>query len=405
VWVPEDTEDIERAIAAGTLTETSSFDGKRQVASDRKKLGTIAVDIAAMSTEGGSILYGVGEDADKRLTERHPVALAGVADRINDVVNTSITEVPFVEIRTYELPDDSTSGYLVAVVPASPRAPHMVVVKDEHRYYGRGATGNRLLSEGEVARLYERRERWTADREQLLARTIANAPFAPQPRLGYVHAFAEPVARSGSLLERAISNTVGNRDAVLRAMQDAMATTGPRSGGGYSPALHGHLQRVRLGADAWRFLTTAEPITEPEDARYISQVEFNVDGRATLFVGRAAERLSRSGPDESGRLMIFEAIIAGNLASFYAAMGALYHAAGYHGHVDVGFCVTGIAGGMSAMRAGGAWFDVPEYAADTYPRTDQVAAAQLIEPEAVLRPLLAPLFEATTGRDDFDPFG
>jgi hypothetical protein len=32
------------------------------------------------------------------------------------------------------------------------------------------------------------------------------------------------------------------------------------------------------------------------------------------------------------------------LASFFAAIGALYEAAGYVGHVDVGMAVTGIEG-------------------------------------------------------------
>jgi hypothetical protein len=49
-------------------------------------------------------------------------------------------------------------GYLVVIIPASPRAPHMVTLEGENRYYGRGATGNRILNQGDVARLYQRRE-------------------------------------------------------------------------------------------------------------------------------------------------------------------------------------------------------------------------------------------------------
>jgi hypothetical protein len=77
-------------------------------------------------------------------------------------VNTSITEVPYIEVKPHALPDDPTKGYIVVVVPASPRAPHQVTVKGEYRFYGRGATGNRLLNEGEIARLYARRERYEA---------------------------------------------------------------------------------------------------------------------------------------------------------------------------------------------------------------------------------------------------
>jgi hypothetical protein len=42
--------------------------------------------------------------------------------------------------------------------------------------------------------------------------------------------------------------------------------------------------------------------------------------------------------------VLFETILAGNLASFFAAMGALYEAAGYVGNVDVGAAVIGIEG-------------------------------------------------------------
>jgi hypothetical protein len=53
------------------------------------------------------------------------------------------------------------------------------------RYYGRGAKGNRVLSEGEVAALYLRRERWEVDRENPLRYELARAPeVGPQLRTG-----------------------------------------------------------------------------------------------------------------------------------------------------------------------------------------------------------------------------
>jgi hypothetical protein len=48
----------------------------------------------------------------------------------------------------------------------------MVTVGGDNRYYGRGATGNMRLSEGDVARLYERRQRWEIDREDMLDEVI-----------------------------------------------------------------------------------------------------------------------------------------------------------------------------------------------------------------------------------------
>jgi hypothetical protein len=139
-------------------------------------------------------------------------------------------------------------------------------------------------------------------------------------------------------------------------------------------------------------------------------VTLNVDGRARLFSGRAAECTNlHRGPDPDGPRLIFEDIIAANLAAFLAVIGSLYRAAGYHGHVDLGLNVIGLEGGYSgallARRRGMPYFlDEGAFAAPTYPRTARVAAAELDDPEALTRGLLRHLVEATTGRDDFDLF-
>src|SRR5690348_6377523 len=106
MWIPRSVDEIERAVVRGTLEETSSFDGKKELPPPTRK-GNIstAVDLAAMSTAGGTILFGVGEDSDERLTVRNPIVLAGAADRIAQIAQTSITEIPHIEFRAYALPD------------------------------------------------------------------------------------------------------------------------------------------------------------------------------------------------------------------------------------------------------------------------------------------------------------
>jgi hypothetical protein len=81
-------------------------------------------------------------------------------------------------VQSLPLDGDLSKGYLLAVVPQSARAPHQVTSGGDLRYYGRGAKGNRILSEAEVAALYTRRERWEVDREQLLDEELAKAPLA-----------------------------------------------------------------------------------------------------------------------------------------------------------------------------------------------------------------------------------
>ena len=83
MWIPGSVDEIEQPVARGGLEETSSFDGKKEMPAPTKKgNASAAVDLAAMSTAGGTILYGVGADASERLTVLSRIVLAGAADRI-----------------------------------------------------------------------------------------------------------------------------------------------------------------------------------------------------------------------------------------------------------------------------------------------------------------------------------
>jgi hypothetical protein len=94
-------------------------------------------------------------------------------------------------------------------------------------------------------------------------------------------------------------------------------------------------------------------------------------------------------------------ILAGNLASFLAAMGALYDAAGYSGYVDVGVAVTGIQGVVSFDRR--PWFDTP-FSGSSSRRTARVSSAELRdEPQEVTLKLVGRLLEALRG-PSYTPF-
>jgi schlafen family protein len=107
-----------------------------------------------MANDGGILLYGVGEDKNRRPTILQPISLAGARERVHQIVRTCISEPPNIQVREIQTDDAPSLGYLVVAVPPSPRAPHMVTVDKDHRYYGRSDTGNVPLTEGEVARLY-----------------------------------------------------------------------------------------------------------------------------------------------------------------------------------------------------------------------------------------------------------
>jgi predicted HTH transcriptional regulator len=203
MWIPKSEQDILSAIDAGDLSETANFDGKSALPG-KGKGKDLALDVAAMSADGGTLLYGVAEDENERLTVPQPFKLAGVRERVDQIVRTSISEPLTIEVHTIPTDDNPSLGYLVIAVPPSPRAPHMVTVGKEHRYYGRGATGNVLLSEGEVARLYERRRRWEMDRGAMLDEAIELAPIPPREGFAYLHLVARPVVPDEELYDKGL---------------------------------------------------------------------------------------------------------------------------------------------------------------------------------------------------------
>lgn len=174
MWIPRSADALVQATADGTLAhESASYEYKRALPSPRDNK-SIAVDAAAMATDGG-IIYGVAEDKKAATLSPVPIALAGAKDRISDVVSSQVREPPYFEVIPLPLATDSSMGYVVVDIPASPRAPHMVEVKGEYRFYGRMPGGNFMLTESQVAHLYERRER--TEREAMRALDEAIGPL------------------------------------------------------------------------------------------------------------------------------------------------------------------------------------------------------------------------------------
>ena len=200
-------------IAKRGLIETASFDAKRALGSNSKE---IAKDISAMSTDGGAILYGVGEDENGYPTILSPFPLAGEPERIANIVETCVSEPPTIEIRRIASEDDPDNGYLLILIPPSPRAPHMVVVGNDCRYYGRDDKGNRRLSQGDVARLYERRDRLREDQDGNLSAFIDQVGLEPpSEEAGHFYVIVEPLFTSRDFIRSIASD--GRPQAVLES--------------------------------------------------------------------------------------------------------------------------------------------------------------------------------------------
>jgi hypothetical protein len=401
MWIPKSEGEILAAIEAGDLIETATFDAKASLPA-KGKSRDLAIDVAAMANDGGSLLYGIGEDEYRRPTVPTAFDLAGARERIDQIVRTCISEAPDIQVREIQTDNDPSLGYLVVAVPPSPRAPHMVTVGKEYRYYGRSDTGNVPLIEGEVARLYERRRVWEIDREKLLDEVIEKAPIETTPDYAYLHLVAHPVVPDEDLFDRA----KGDRhvaDFVNGLFSIALSSdVWPRTygGKGYSPDLsdNNHFDRSAdgwvtsrgLGADGSNFV----------DPGRVLQVIVGLDGTGHLFCGRAAERTER------GNLLLFEDLVAGLTARFLSVLGGLYAAGAYLGPVDLGLAVTRIREAMSHKLSQNVltMYSLQPYDRDTYRRTERCWASTLKEePRSAARKLALPLMRAIT-QEGYDPF-
>jgi hypothetical protein len=396
MWRPRDIDDFEAAVGGGALQERHDFDAKRQLPASNKEL---AKDLAAMSTDGGSLIYGVAEDGNGQPRLLSPIELDGAAERIDQVAQHSISGYVRLEFVHLRRPAEAATGYLVVVVPASPEAPHQVTVGDDRRFYGRSDTGNRRLSEVEVARLYERRARQGRDREQLLDECIASAPtLVRDGRIGLLHAFAAPALPDEELWDRAVEAR-GNEQTLLRELREALASASSVGWGGTT--LSSPANWMRRGADRW---SLERPEMEPGRSipRPAVRADLGMDGRADLFQAEAAAVEHRH-PGAQPLFVLYERGIALTLAQFMALAGALYKAGGLYGAVDVGMAVTGIEGAVSAHSLGDRFLAGTPYGEDCARRTERCDARDLQEdPQSVSRRLLARLFSASLGRD-LDP--
>lgn len=400
MWIPKNEAEIITVVQSGSLQETTTFDAKEQISSNSTE---IAKDIAAMTNDGGVIIYGIGEDAQQRLTALSPIELAGQSERINQIARTAISEPPIIYVYPIETAADPNKGYLVVEIPPSPRAPHMVMVGKNYRFYGRTSAGNACLTEGEVARLYARRQQTEVDRERLLQQEIERHPFEPVPTLAYLYAFARPVFPDDTIVKRAChAYKPGNSvpDALRQFVKASKENPLIKSPGNnsnpynYSP----HIEPPRFfdpRVDGYRGDCMGGGENDPEK---LLRFEVEHNGGGHLFCGGAA--FTRA---NESNLWFYSELVAGNIAQFLYFMGMLYSKAEYHGAVDLGMAVTGLKGCLPFERRGRSHGWSP-YDQNEYRRTQRCTAQELMDDtRSVATELVMPLIQTIT-QGGTDPF-
>lgn len=397
MWVPTNESELLHAIQQGVVRESRSFDAKAALPRPGKNKD-LAKDICAMTVDGGVLLYGLGGDDPTRPDKPCPFDLAGAAERIDLVAQTGIAESPEIVIDDFYSETTPGTGYLTVLIPPSPRAPHMLTLDGDNRYWGRGETGNRILSEPEVARLYERRERWEVNRAALLDAAAAEMPFEfeePLEQIGPMLVLVRPVITSSGLLARAaerqgapVDHLISRVIPQLAAEHDAFRDQG-------NSGLDRAVAVTPRGAGRW-FVSAAENLSFP----YQALLDIRTTGEMRYWNSPTIHGNSRRGGEQQ---LLLERSVARAVVQTLAAARGLYELAGYHGALDIGVAILHIEQAYGASFSGGSYFESPAYGAPDYRHHDRFTLQELRDLPTVTRRLLGPLFSAIS-TPNFDVF-
>jgi len=391
MWVLGSAEEIEQAAADDAIEEGPQMDAKAMLPPKGKNVD-LAIDIAALANDGGVLIFGVGEDpATKRPTVLAPFALEGQRERIAQIVGSGLDESPTISVHALARASDPDNGYIVVVAPPSPHAPHMVTVGGKHRFYGRTATGNKILTQGEVARLYERRQRWATDRDALLDEAIDHVgrAFGPSsPNFASLYIVIRPTVSDSGFLERTIPDREPQRSNALRSLVLESQKTFPnRDGFDIMPGQGWHPRGTGIRSGSY-----VPSGSQPNDD--FIDLEIHDDGSAYLFCRRVGD----VHPDGQFRLYLHP--VAQLTARACAILGGLYEQGGYTGPVDIGVAVTGLSGKDVFIED---WAMPGVLFTSDYRATTEVLALQLSQDSGqVARDLVMRLIRALAR--DYDPF-
>jgi len=256
------------------------------------------------------------------------------------------------------------------------------------------------LTEGEVARLYERRGRWDVDRDALLKEAVGRAPMETREGFAYLHLIARPVVPDEGMLDRATGET--HLGQFLNALiSDALKPEFFEPKG--MPELYPDLSAISEFRPSPRGWTTRQGFEEEwlsiEGPTRALVLEMGLDGSGYLSCGSVAQ-------EHEGKLWIYEDQVARLTVRFLAVLGGLYDAAGYLGPVDVGLAVTGLSGGVSAALRHHLILrhSLEPYGGDEYLRTGRFMASVLRDdPKTAARNLVLPLTRVVT-MEGYNPF-
>jgi hypothetical protein len=343
-WLPDTLTDLESALNAGVLKETHYFDHKERLPPPGEKTNhNLAVDLASLAVDGGTIFVGVREDRRSDRFSLAPFRLEGAAERLEQIARYRLD--PPLSIRCIPLRASPTDqdGCLVVQIPESPDAPHMV----GNIYRGRGEKTNIELGDSQVWRTKTQRDQARRESSLQLDDWVTQDPF---PSGKHVHLFcvAEPIsAKRGQLL----SAVDGDWNQLFQTALLAGEPFGQRDlqqlglGNPAVPRPHGRAL-VSYALDSMR--RPAEGVPSPED--YASDLEVRENGGVRFFAGRVSDSRSRMGATADEELVerLFGSLVQRFTTALLHVVSNVASAAHYSGSWYVGL-------GLQPMRGVRIW--------------------------------------------------
>ena len=326
MWLPASAQEVIDFLPQAR--ENVYLDFKRELPPSSRN-DAIAIDVSAMSIEGGVIIYGVAENKEAGTFSASPIELAGVPERIDGVVRSRVG--PLLAFDIIPLLVDSVkspgTGFVIVHVPQSPHAPHNV---EGCGMYGRSATGNKLLSQGEIDRLYARRAQWAISAEERIQRIRSLSDFHSSTLRtpGVLRLLVSPITGITTFREDAGIGEDGH--AVIDFGVQARNALDFRSDAAISLSCINYTRTQRIARGIRLVPGTEFPGN-------LVELEVHDDGTIVMSHGGVIDLTSS--PDNS---LLDDASVGQLVAQTLAMAGLMYSRAGLSAAVDIAMSLEGV---------------------------------------------------------------
>ena len=285
---------------------------------------------------------------------------------------------PPLVVRPIEItePDQAGSGCVLVLVDASSEAPHMV----DDRYWGRGATGKRPLTDSDVRKILDLNARNRLSASDQLTNFVEDNPLNSS---GCIYVLATPRSgRPGSL-----ADLLDDQPRIYELLQETVGADSDPDGWWLTDE---RIHRTVDGIDLCHGEVT-QFIDRPADQTGLTVrlLRLSDSGRvaltANLLIVDSSEGTAR-------KLLSIEGVSVLTQATFSLA-GKLADLAAYAGQWDLGLALTDVRGAQGARRNQRTYGSRRSYPDDQYQRVHQANNADLAEraveaADVLLRPLL-----------------